>query len=84
MHARCVHADCSPHDRVNGKSIGACLGDLYSVNWMEDSDASLTGGETLSAQFERVKKLTNKSHVTEFGDMTIAKREPTSNFQGKT
>jgi len=25
---------CSPHDYVNGKGVGACLGDLYSVNWM--------------------------------------------------
>jgi legumain len=29
---------CPPQDKVNGKAIGACLGDLYSVNWMEDSD----------------------------------------------
>ena len=31
---------CPPNDKVNGKSIGTCLGDLYSVNWMEDSDAA--------------------------------------------
>lgn len=29
---------CYPHDLVNGKHVGSCLGDLYSVNWMEDSD----------------------------------------------
>ncbi len=29
---------CSPDDVVNGKSIGSCLGDHYSINWMEDTD----------------------------------------------
>jgi legumain len=38
---------CSPDDKVNGKSIGSCLGDLYSVNWMEDTDAADIKTETL-------------------------------------
>lgn len=25
---------CSPNDMVDGKHIGSCLGDLFSVNWM--------------------------------------------------
>lgn len=29
---------CPPHDAVNGKSLHTCLGDLYSVNWMQNSD----------------------------------------------
>ena len=29
---------CPPDDKVNHKSISSCLGDLYSINWMEDSD----------------------------------------------
>jgi legumain len=29
---------CSPDDKVNGKHVGSCLGDLYSINWMEDTD----------------------------------------------
>ena len=29
---------CFPDDYVNGESIGSCLGDLFSVNWMEDAD----------------------------------------------
>ena len=32
-------ADCAPDDMINGKEIGSCLGDLYSVVWMENSDA---------------------------------------------
>jgi len=61
----------------------SCLGDLYSVVWMEDSDVKLGTGETLGQQFTTVKALTNKSHVTEFGDVTI-KSEIIDNFQGKT
>ena len=75
---------CPPNDMVNGKSLRSCLGDLYSIKWMEDSDASIASGESLAAQFDRVKQETNKSHVQEFGDMDIASTEPTSNFQGKT
>jgi len=75
---------CMPDDKVDGKEIHSCLGDLYSVNWMEDSDVAIKGGETLKAQFEKVKALTNKSHVTEFGTEDIATSEPISNFQGKT
>lgn len=29
---------CYPDDKVSGKHINSCLGDLYSVNWMEDTD----------------------------------------------
>lgn len=31
-------AYCSPQDKVQGKSIGSCLADEYSKNWLEDSD----------------------------------------------
>lgn len=71
---------CSPDDEVNGKKIGSCLGDLYSVNWMQDSDKA-SRGETLEKQFQNVKKLTTKSHVLEFGDTSIA-AEPLVDFQG--
>jgi legumain len=73
---------CPPDDKVDGKSLNSCLGDLYSVKWMEDSDDSI-GDETLAEQFTRVKTQTSKSHVTEFGDTSL-KGEETSNFQGKT
>lgn len=42
---------CDPDDMVNGKHVGACLGDLFSVNWMEDLDKAVkdkqAGTETL-------------------------------------
>lgn len=31
-------AYCDPQDKVRGKSIGSCLADEYSKNWLEDSD----------------------------------------------
>lgn len=40
---------CSPDDKVDGTSIGSCLGDLFSVNWMENSDATDITAETLEA-----------------------------------
>jgi len=39
---------CQPSDDVvDGKHIGSCLGDLFSVNWLEDTDAADTTKETL-------------------------------------
>jgi legumain len=32
-------AYCGSDAVVGGKNIGSCLGDLFSVNWMEDTDA---------------------------------------------
>ena len=60
------------------------LGDLFSVEWMEDSDALRDlDQETVQQQFARVKKLTsNSSHVMEYGDVTIG-RAPVGQFQGE-
>jgi len=71
---------CPPEDQVNGKSIGSCLGDLYSVNWMEDSDA-VGMSESLAQQFATVLQKTDQSHVMEYGDKTW-KNLPIGNFQG--
>jgi legumain len=32
-------AYCDPADTVDGTEIGSCLGDLYSVSWMENVDS---------------------------------------------
>ncbi|KAM3594144.1 uncharacterized protein V6R79_003057 [Siganus canaliculatus] len=47
------------------------LGDWYSVNWMEDSDAEDLKKETLLKQFKIVKSHTNTSHVQQFGNKTM-------------
>jgi len=72
---------CPPQDTVNGKVIGACLGDLYSVNWMEDSDAQ-GEGSSLEQQYEKVVKLTNKSHPTMYGTETWKSSAYVEDFQG--
>jgi len=59
------------------------LGDVYSVNWMEDSDKENLDNETLQSQFEIVKKLTTTSRVQEYGDLTMSKL-PVGYFQGES
>jgi len=58
------------------------LGDVYSVNWIEDSDSRISlKAETLQQQFSLVLKETNTSHVREFGDRSIG-RISLNQFQG--
>ncbi|KAK9928085.1 hypothetical protein M0R45_025239 [Rubus argutus] len=49
-----------------------CLGDLYSISWMEDCDLELSQ-ETLEEQYQKVKwrtiNNTYGSHVTQFGNL---------------
>jgi legumain len=62
---------CGSEAKVNGTLIGSCLGDEYSVKWMEDTDAADLYKETLQEQYETVKKNTVKSHVQLYGDTSI-------------
>ncbi|KAE9413982.1 hypothetical protein Angca_010242, partial [Angiostrongylus cantonensis] len=50
-----------------------CLGDLFSVNWMQDTETHNVDVESLQVQFENVRKLTNLSHVMQYGDLKITK-----------
>jgi len=60
---------CPPHDVVNGVQLNTCLGDLYSVNWMENAQKAGMR-ETLQNGFEVVKKETNKSTVMQYGNLS--------------
>uniref|UniRef100_A0A8C4NIC2 legumain n=1 Tax=Eptatretus burgeri TaxID=7764 RepID=A0A8C4NIC2_EPTBU len=61
---------------------GTYLGDLYSVNWMEDSDQKDLSSETLQQQFTIVKEKTSgSSHVMQFGDLSIGEMKVIE-FQG--
>ncbi|KAL1110568.1 hypothetical protein AAG570_008096, partial [Ranatra chinensis] len=55
--------------------LGTCLGDLYSIRWMEHMDqlvkAGLTGSETLFHQYQWVRSAVNKSHVQIYGDFSL-------------
>jgi legumain len=61
---------CYPSDMVNGVHINSCLGDLFSVNWMEDTDKG-NMKESLLEQYNQVKTLTTKSPVLQWGDMSF-------------
>ncbi|WMV42401.1 hypothetical protein MTR67_035786 [Solanum verrucosum] len=56
---------------------GVCLGDLYSVAWMEDSEAEDRQTETLNDQYNTVANrtaanLTYGSHVMQYGDTVLS------------
>lgn len=72
---------CYPDDTINGTHVGSCLGDLYSIAWMEDSDNKDVCDETLSDQFDTVKERTTKSEVMKFGTFNFMD-EFVGNFQG--
>merc|ERR1711871_1677828 len=73
---------CSGSDAmVDGKSIGSCPGDLFSVNWMEDSDAEDVTSETLKQQADIVTTKTTKSKVMQWGDLSF-QSDKVSEFQG--
>lgn len=62
---------CYPADQVKGKHLGLCMGDVFSVNWMKDTEASDISKETILQQFYKVKELTETSKVTIFGDKAL-------------
>lgn len=63
---------CSPDDVIAGKHIGTCLGDLFSVSFIEDLEENDDILDTLQAQFERVKQATTDSKVMQWGDLSIS------------
>lgn len=69
---------CDPDDKVSGKSIGTCLGDEFSVNFLEDTEQSGGIKKTLQAQFTTVKTKTKKSHVMQYGDLQFESDELSS------
>nr|XP_043628400.1 vacuolar-processing enzyme-like [Erigeron canadensis] len=65
-----------------------CLGDLFSVSWMEDSDSANLRIETLEQQYSKVKVRTlnsnntaQGSHVMQYGTVSIS-NETVSVYQG--
>ena len=74
---------CPPDsDFVNGKEIGSCLGDTFSVNWMEDADKSGAMQESLQNQYVTVRDETSERHyVCQWGDMQWTNL-PIGDFEG--
>ena len=72
---------CGFDARVEGTFIGSCLGDLFSVNWMEDTDAANISTETLQTQQTTVISKTSASPVQTFGDFSFLD-EAIGDFEG--
>ncbi|CAF2049363.1 hypothetical protein BRARA_I04409 [Brassica rapa] len=72
---------CPGEDTSVPSEFETCLGDLYSVAWLEDSDKHNLQTESLHQQYELVKKRTAAtgstygSHVMEFGDIGLLGKE---------
>ena len=69
---------CSYEAKVNGTLIGSCLGDEYSVRFMEDIDSrpgAELKGYTLQEQYEYLVNAVKGSHVMQYGDLSIAKKD---------
>ena len=72
---------CSPDDVIQGKHIGSCLGDLFSIKFIEESEETDLTNENLQTQFEKIRAATTLSHVMQWGDLSYT-TEPASNFIG--
>lgn len=62
---------CPPDDMIGQTHVGSCLGDLFSIAWMEDTDASVSDTETVGSQVDAVTKRVSKSQVCQFGDQSL-------------
>lgn len=73
---------CPGMDSPPPPEYDTCLGDLYSVAWMEDSESNNLKEETLLQQYDLVKQRTSNhntymsgSHVMQYGNVTISQEE---------
>lgn len=73
---------CPPQDFVNGTELNTCLGDVFSTNWMENTD-TIGSNQTLEMQYETVRSETTSSHVMQYGDLTFTNLT-VSEFQGNS
>eukprot|EP00252_Welwitschia_mirabilis_P005158 TRINITY_DN1560_c0_g1_i1.p1 TRINITY_DN1560_c0_g1~~TRINITY_DN1560_c0_g1_i1.p1 ORF type:complete len:492 (+),score=93.14 TRINITY_DN1560_c0_g1_i1:150-1625(+) len=69
---------CPGMDPAPPPEYDTCLGDLYSVAWMEDSEKQNLKKETLAQQYHRVRERTSNhntynsgSHVMQYGNLTM-------------
>ena len=62
---------CGDEAVVKGKNIGSCLGDEFSVFWMEDTDKGEQRTETLNEQWKRIHDGVTMSHASRYGDVSF-------------
>ena len=81
---------CSPGmDPSPPEEYTTCLGDLYSVAWLENADVADLRAESLKKQYQAVRARTSQnftymqgSHVMRFGDLAMAE-EPAARWEGE-
>ncbi len=61
---------CGSEAVVHGVDIGSCLGDEYSVRWMEDTESHDAKTRTLQEQFEFLVQSVTGSHPQQYGDLS--------------
>jgi Peptidase C13 family len=65
---------CPPDDIVQGQDLGTCLGDMFSISWLEDAyaraDSKSRKYESLEDQFIAVKNRTTMSEVCQYGALS--------------
>jgi len=72
--------DSSSYACYYDNKLQTYLGDVYSVNWLQDSDRANFTVETLAKQYQIVKQETNTSTVEQYGQTSISS-ETLSYFQ---
>ena len=60
---------CPGEGLVHHVDMGTCLGDEFSVGWMEDADLG-DNEQTLKQQFDYLVKKVQMSHVSQYGDVS--------------
>jgi len=73
---------CGSAATVHGKNIGSCLGDEFSIRWMEDADVANFKSESVNQQVSKVTSEVTKSHVSKFGDSSHIGGEVIGDFEG--
>ena len=73
---------CGSEAVVQGVNIGSCLGDEYSVRWMEDTESSDPKTRTLQEQYEYLVQAVTGSHVQHYGDLSFTS-DALIEFQGQ-
>ena len=71
---------CDDEAIIKGKDIGSCLGDEFSISWMEHVD-NIDRKESIEDQFNYLVKQVTKSHVSRYGD-TSFKNDSIGEFIG--
>nr|ALG36105.1 asparaginyl endopeptidase [Oldenlandia affinis] len=61
---------CPGQDAGPPPEYSVCLGDFFSIAWLEDSDVHNLRSETLNQQYHNVKnRISYASHATQYGDL---------------